>query len=349
MSDASLGLATLLEIANAHADDDADAAVEIAKALLIRSHELQSPQERRQQAELARMISHPDDKATLVEMTDQAFRTHSPARVADQLTHILDVQGIPRFFSPLEQTMLRGFQTFGGYLPGVAVPLVKDRMRQETANVILPAEEQPLREHLDARQRSGLRMNVNFLGEALLGEKEAGRRLQHYLHALQIPEISCISVKLSTIFSQVSTIARGETIRVVSDALELLYRAATRETFVAADGRSRSKFVYLDMEEYRDLHLTAEAFKSALDRPGMNRVRAGIALQAYIPDSYAVLETSSPGRQHASPTGAFRSRFAWSKARTWKWNASKPHSAVGLKLPTRANVTPMPISNACSD
>lgn len=290
MSDASLGLATLLEIANAHADDDADAAVEIAKALLIRSHELQSPQERRQQAELARMISHPDDKATLVEMTDQAFRTHSPARVADQLTHILDVQGIPRFFSPLEQTMLRGFQTFGGYLPGVAVPLVKDRMRQETANVILPAEEQPLREHLDARRRSGLRMNVNFLGEALLGEKEAGRRLQHYLHALQIPEISCISVKLSTIFSQVSTIARGETIRVVSDALELLYRAATRETFVAADGESRSKFVYLDMEEYRDLYLTAEAFKSALDRPGMNRVRAGIALQAYIPDSYGVLE-----------------------------------------------------------
>lgn len=290
MTTAPLDLISLLAIADDQFSD-ADAAIEIAKALLIRAHELQTPQERRQQAELDRMIGNPGDKATLVEMTDQAFRTHSPARVADQLTHILDMQGIPRFFSPLEQTMLRGFQTFGGYLPGVAVPLVKDKMRQETANVILPAEEQPLREHLAARQESGLRMNVNFLGEALLGEKEAQRRLQHYLHALQIPEIACISVKVSTLFSQVSTIGRRDTVRIVSDRLELLYRAAARERFTSADGQTHLKFVYLDMEEYRDLHLTSDAFRETLDREGLQNVHAGIALQAYIPDSFGVLET----------------------------------------------------------
>ncbi|MCS7471094.1 proline dehydrogenase family protein [Stieleria sp. ICT_E10.1] len=289
MSDTPLDLATLLAIADDHFDDDADAAIEIAKALLLRSHALQTPQERHQQAELDRMISRPGDKATLVEMTDQAFRTHSPARVADQLTHILDVQGVPRFFSPLEQTMLRGFQTFGGYLPGVAVPLVKDKMRQETANVILPAEEQPLREHLAARQDSGVLMNVNFLGESLLGEDDANARLQNYLHALQIPEIACISVKLSTLLSQISTIARRHTVAVVSDRLELLYRAAARERFTRPDGTVSSKFVYLDMEEYRDLHLTADAFTETLGRPGLEQVRAGIALQAYIPDSFDVL------------------------------------------------------------
>ncbi|MEM0926842.1 MAG: proline dehydrogenase family protein, partial [Planctomycetota bacterium] len=284
-----LGLHELLR-AGADAESDADAAIAMARELLVRSQELQTPQERRQQAELDRMIAHPGDKATLVEMTDQAFRTDSPARVADQLTHILDVQGIPRFFSPLEQTMLRGFQTFGGYLPGVAVPLVKDKMRQETANVILPAEEQPLREHLDARQTSGLQMNVNFLGEALLGEREAERRLQNYLHSLQIPEIACISVKLTTIFSQVSTLARHQTVDVVADRMELLYRAAMRERYVDADGNSTSKFVYLDMEEYRDLHLTADVFRTTLEREGLARARAGIALQAYVPDSFGVLE-----------------------------------------------------------
>ncbi len=284
-----LDRARLLQLADPHSDSDAEAAIAIARALLVRSRELQTPQERRQQAELDRMIGHPGDKATLVEMTDQAFRTHSAARVADQLTHLLDVQGIPRFFSPLEQTMLRGFQTFGGYLPGVAVPLVKDKMRHETANVILPAEEQPLREHLAARQASGLRMNVNFLGEALLGEAEAQRRLEYYLHALQIPEIACISVKLSTIYSQVSTIARRHTIELISDRLELLYRAALREPFTAPDGGKTSKFVYLDMEEYRDLYLTAEVFRETLGREGLSQARGGIALQAYIPDSYAVL------------------------------------------------------------
>jgi RHH-type proline utilization regulon transcriptional repressor/proline dehydrogenase/delta 1-pyrroline-5-carboxylate dehydrogenase len=47
-----------------------------------------------------------------------------------------------------------------------------------------------------------------------------------------------------------------------------------------------NKFVYLDMEEYRDLSLTAEAFMATLSRPGLENVRAGIALQAYVPDSF---------------------------------------------------------------
>ncbi|NND99213.1 MAG: hypothetical protein HKN47_17990, partial [Pirellulaceae bacterium] len=65
----------------------ADQAVQLAADLLRQAVRLQTPQERRQQAELDRMIGHAEDKATMVEMTDQAFRTHTPARVADQLTH----------------------------------------------------------------------------------------------------------------------------------------------------------------------------------------------------------------------------------------------------------------------
>ena len=268
---------------------DVDVAIGMARLLLERSHELQTPQERRQQAELSRMVNHPHDKATLVEMTDQAFRTKIDRRVADQLTHILDVQGVPRFFSGLDRTMLRGFQSFGGYLPGVAVPLVKEKMRQETANVILPAEPDLLAPHLRERQAEGLRMNLNFLGEALIGENEARRRLARYLAALQQPEIECLSVKISTIFSQLLPIARRHTIAVLADRLELLFRAAARESFVRADGTATGKFVYLDMEEYRDMYLTRDALIAALNRPGLEAVRAGIALQAYIPDSFPVL------------------------------------------------------------
>lgn len=285
------GNPSLYEItAQTMGDTDAQRAIDLAQRLLERSQELLSPQERRQQAELERMIGQPADKATLVEMTDQAFRTLTPARVADQLTHILDLQGVPRFFSPLERTMLRGFQSFGEYLPGVAVPLVKEKMRQETANVILPAEEDLLSEHLRLRQREGVRMNVNFLGEALLGEDEAHRRLQRYLAALSMRNVECVSIKITTIYSQVSPIAREHTCRVIADRLELLYRAALRQSFVRADGDRVSKFVYLDMEEYRDLHLTVDSMLRALDRDGLENARAGIALQAYVPDSYHVLQ-----------------------------------------------------------
>lgn len=260
-------------------------AVALARALQQRATELQTPAERRQQAELDRMLQEPRDKATLMQMTDQAFRAKSRWRVANQMTHILDVQGIPRFFSPWDRTLLRGFQTFGDWLPGVAVPLVKEHMRRESANVVLPAEGEVLREHLRARNAAGLRMNVNFLGEALLGETEAQLRLESYLEALQMPELEVLSVKISTIYSQISSIARAHTIRALADRLELLYREASHLRFVRGDGTEVPKFVYLDMEEYRDMSLTAEVFMRTLSRPGLEGASSGIALQAYIPDS----------------------------------------------------------------
>ena len=264
-------------------------AIFIARRLQERASELQTPAERRQQSELDRMLQAPTDKATLAQMTDQAFRAHDPHRAVDHLVHILDVQGVPRFFNPWDRTLLKGFQSFGGYAPGVALPLVKEHMQKETANVILPGEKPMLTHHLRERAHEGLRMNVNCLGEAILGEEDAEVRLQEYLQALQWPEIEVVSIKISTLYSQISALAREHTVATLCDRIERLFRTAARMTYTRPDGTKLSKFVYLDMEEYRDKDLTAEAFMRTLDRPGMEQVRAGIALQSYIPDSYRTL------------------------------------------------------------
>ncbi|MDE2927255.1 MAG: bifunctional proline dehydrogenase/L-glutamate gamma-semialdehyde dehydrogenase [Acidobacteriota bacterium] len=279
-------LASLAPDSGSPSTERARKAVFLARQLQETAAALQTPVEARQQAELERMVQSPHDKATLTQLTDQAFRSNSPHRAVDQILHILDVQGIPRFFSGLDRTLLRGFRSFGSYLPGVAAPLVKERMREETANVVLPAEEALLGRHLEARRQGGVRMNVNFLGEALLGESEAQRRLESYLRALQLPELEVISVKISTIYSQISSLAFEQTVSVLCDRMELLYRAAARERFRRRDGTEAPKFVYLDMEEYRDLAVTTEVFLRTLARKGLEHAGAGIALQAYLPDSY---------------------------------------------------------------
>lgn len=287
------------------ASSNVERAIALARRLQQRGSKLQTPQERRQQAELEKVVQHDHDKATLTQLTDQAFRAHNARRIADQLTHILDVQGIPRFFTVFDRAMLRGFQSFGGFLPGVAVPLVKGKMREETANVILPAEEELLSKHLASRREQGVRMNVNFLGEALLGEEDARARLRTYLAALQMPEIEVISVKVSTIYSQISPVSRRQAVAVLADRMELLYRAAARERYVRKDGTETAKFVYLDMEEFRDLWVTVDTFIETLSRPGLEKVSAGIALQAYVPDSYrAQLRILDWARQRVAAGGA---------------------------------------------
>ena len=280
-------------------------AVFLARVLQQRASHLQTPQERRQQAELDRMMQNPGDKVTLLQLTDQAFRSNRPRRAVDQLVHILDVQGVPRFFTPVDRILLKGFQSFGSYLPGVTVPFVKDRMQQETANVILPAERDLLTEHLKNRRAEGVRMNVNFLGEALLGETEAQNRLRGYLQALQLPEIEVISVKISTIYSQISSLAREHTLNKLCDRLELLFRAAAKSTFTRGDGTVVPKFVYLDMEEYRDMWLTTEAFMRTMDRDGLQQATGGLALQSYIPDSFLFQQRLTEwARQRVSNGGA---------------------------------------------
>ncbi len=166
------------------------------------------------------------------------------------------------------------------------MPLVKEKMRRETANVILPAERDLLAEHLRNRSAQGVQMNVNLLGEAILGEDEANRRTQQLFEVLRMDEVRCVSVKISTLYSQISALARQHTISTVADRLETLYRTAAQEIDPAS---GKGKFVYLDMEEYRDLYLTADILMHTLDRDGLGKVCAGIALQAYVPDSYLVM------------------------------------------------------------
>ena len=82
--------------------------------------------------------------------------------------------------------------------------------------------------------------------------------------------------------ARLSSVAFDRSVERVADALTVLFRAAA-----AADP---PVFVNLDMEEYRDPHLTLAAFRLALSRPDLAGLDAGIVLQAYLPDSHAALD-----------------------------------------------------------
>ncbi|MCB0120657.1 MAG: proline dehydrogenase family protein, partial [Caldilineaceae bacterium] len=155
------------------------------------------------------------------------------------------------------------------------------------SSVILPGEEEPFRAYLQKRRQNGTRLNLNHLGEAILGEGEAARRLQAYLDLLARPDVEYISVKISSIFSQINLVAFDHNVAAISERLRTLYRAAMQTSYRLPDGSTVPKFINLDMEEYRDLHLTVAAFQRVLDEPEFLQHKAGIVLQAYLPDSFA--------------------------------------------------------------
>lgn len=260
-------------------------AIELAALMLSESRLVQTSRERQQQGQLARMMNDTNGKAFTTVMTDECFRSHVSKRIADQLVHNLNKLGVPRYLSWTRRVQLRAFRFLGKPFASVLIPLVKRMIRKETSTVILPGEPDQLARHMAERRRAGVRINLNHLGEAILGEGEAQRRLKTYLEDLSKPEVEYISIKISTICSQINLCGREETLHVLAERLRILYRAANKHQFQLADGTQVPKFVNLDMEEYRDLHLTMALFCRVLDEPEFREHQAGIVLQAYLPDS----------------------------------------------------------------
>lgn len=265
----------------------ADRTVDVAARWLRAADRLLTPEEKKQLKLIRRLLDHPMDTVILAKLFDRAFRSENPARVADQLTYLLKTDGPPESFSPMQRWLVFLFRGIGRYLPAVSVPGVIKRLHHYSRHIILPGEAEPLRIHLEKRRREGARVNLNHLGEAVHGEEEAERRFQRYLQYLRDPQVDCISVKISTLFSQIHPLAFDHCVELLSERLGGLYRAAIENGYEHPDGSGGHKIVNLDMEAYSDLSVTVETFRRTLAREEFRKFSAGIALQAYLPDSHA--------------------------------------------------------------
>jgi len=265
-------------------------AIELASYILMESSKEETAQEKKQHQQLARMMRDPVGKVFTTAMTDECFRSKDPYRVADQMIHLIDLFGIPRYLGWFKRMQLKAFKAYGRRFARIIVPLAVRSLRKETSKVIIPGEKGPFKRHVLKRRSEGVRLNVNHLGEAILGEEEAKRRLKVYLDDLTEDTIDYVSIKVSTVFSQINLVAYEETIEHVATRLRELYRQAIKYPITREDGSVAPKFVNLDMEEYRDLFLTKDVFMKVLSEKEFFNLEAGIVIQAYLPDSFLYVE-----------------------------------------------------------
>lgn len=281
---------------NGVVDPLAARACELAASLLAASREDESRRERRRRARLARLLADPDGKRFTLTLTDQVVRFHDRRRAARRFRDLVSNDGTPSFLGPLDRLALLAGARMAPWAPGVVLPLLTRRLRRESEGVVLAAEERPFSQHVARRRAEGVHLNVNVLGEAVLGEEEATRRRDAVLARLARPDVDYVSVKVSAVCSQLNVLAFDAEVERVADKL--------RPLFVEAGRHRPATFVNLDMEEYRDLHLTTAVFRTLLDEPPLAGLDAGIVLQAYLPDSYDVMvELCEWARQRRSAGG----------------------------------------------
>ncbi len=266
-------------------DQLARKAVELAAEILDTSRANESSEERSRSAMMARMMEDEPGKKFTIAMADQVLRMPGPVRAAKRMDSLVDEFGVPEYFSWLDRKTLGLGNMVAGIMPGLVMPGVRSKVRKDARHVIIPAEKKDFAKYLKLRRESRFRINFNQLGEAVLGDHEADRRLRDNVQRLIEPGVDYISIKLSSIVSQISLTGYQQTIDAIKPRLREIYRAA-----IKGGGPDGPKFVNLDMEEYRDLDLTVDVFQAVLDESEFDQFEAGIVLQAYLPDSFAVLQ-----------------------------------------------------------
>ena len=261
---------------------ETDVAEALAAELLATADARRSHAERSRARRVTRLLSSTAGRGLILALTDEVLRIRDPQRAAAVLRDLAHDQPGMAALGRLDRLALRTGSALAPRLPDLVVPAVRERVRSEMAGVILPARRRQLARHVARRRRQGIRLNINVLGEAILGEDEAERRLGQVLDALAQPAVDYVSVKISAVCSQLDVLAFDHEVSRIAARLRRLYDAA--------NSHRPPKFVNLDMEEYRDLELTLAVFRRLLDEPPYAATGAGIVLQAYLPDSLPALE-----------------------------------------------------------
>ncbi len=167
-------------------------------------------------------------------------------------------------------------------LPWPVVPIARWVLRRMVGHLVIDATPKQLGASLRKLRGRGIRLNINLLGEAVLGDEEAAHRLDGTRELLERDDVDYVSIKVSNVASQLSMWAFDDMVATVVERLTPLYEYAAQSP--------TTKFINLDMEEYRDLDLTMAVFTKLLERPGLQNLEAGIVLQAYLPDALGALQ-----------------------------------------------------------
>ncbi|MFI3298381.1 MAG: bifunctional proline dehydrogenase/L-glutamate gamma-semialdehyde dehydrogenase [Rikenellaceae bacterium] len=241
--------------------------------------------EKKEQLKYAILIRNPNDKVFLSKLLDESSQIRDQKKLARRIKVLIDKYGVPEFFNASDSFLLKAYKSFGYNFDSIAVPIFKKRLRSDTAKVIIDEKRPNLTKHLENRYSNKIGQNVNLLGEVVVGDGEAQKRFDHYVEALSQPDINYISIKISGIYAQLHPLNYKVAHAELVERLSIIYRAAMDNTVPGEDGLMTPKFVNLDMEEYKDLHLTLEVFRDTLSKEEFKHLSAGIVVQAYLPDA----------------------------------------------------------------
>ena len=149
-----------------------------ARDFLSKSEKEITADEIKAQKKYAILIQNPNDKILLSKMLDESSQIHNNKKLAKRMKLLIEHYGVPAFFNSSDAFLLKMFTAFGYWFDFISIPIFKQRLRLDTAKVIINEKASHLNRHLSERRKQHIGQNVNLLGEVVLGDGEANKRYE---------------------------------------------------------------------------------------------------------------------------------------------------------------------------
>lgn len=249
-------------------------------------------------------------------MKSPAFKTQM-FRFVDVLPYLNDNNDVAKhlkeYFSDKEGGLPSVFSfgaTLGTLAPGVLAGTVRKNVSEMARLFITGDSPEDAIPKLEAARNKQIGFTVDILGETTLSEGEALDYQRRYLELIEslaaksvswpkqdlidtnhlgdIPKVN-VSVKLSSLYSQVKVAAWEESKKILIERVEPIFDLAIKNRV----------FINLDMEHYQIKDLTLDVFKTLLLMPKYKDYPFfGMVLQAYLRDSYDDAKTMVEFAKH---------------------------------------------------
>lgn len=277
-------------------------------------------------------------------MKSQNFKTQM-FRFVDVLPYLNDNNDVAKhlkeYFSDKEGGLPSIFSfgaSIGSMAPGVLANSIRKNVSEMARLFITGETPTDAIPKLEAARAKKVGFTVDILGEATLSEIEALDYQKRYMDLIStlaersqtwdqqeqidtnyfgdIPQVN-VSVKLSSLYSQVKVAAWEHSKKVLIERMEPIFNLAME----------KNVFINLDMEHYGIKDLTLDVFKSLLMMPKYkNYSHFGIVIQAYLRDSYEDSKTLVEFAKHRGTPFTVRlvkgaywdSEVIHAKQSTWK-------------------------------
>lgn len=225
------------------------------------------------------------------DIADGVMRTESLRAAASLLRR--SAPSAPSTLPWLVRGTLRATGGLAPILPAPSVPIARRLLREALRPLVVDARPERIGTAI-SRLSGGVgasaalggdraRLSLTRLGERVLGEGAADRRLTAVHELIRRDDVGHVTVDVRSVTRPASDWAFDERVTDAAEKLAPLYATAATSGMI----------ITLDVVEHDDLDLTIAVFTRLLEDPHLAGLAAGIGLPASLPDALPVLEELS--------------------------------------------------------